>query len=203
VQSSFVAGLALGIALGGAGTYAALEKPWASGDEVAAVEIDAGPANPAGDDSKGHKKRRKRGRRGSHGQVELQEIDERIQLTAADRKMTWRGPKIVLPEKNMDFESGGGGRNLDQSEINDGVTGGQQRLMSCVAEARGQAELAANITLKFLVSAEGRATKLRLQAPSYLLKNGLYECAGAAVRSMRFPGTGAATIVTVPLDLSY
>jgi hypothetical protein len=36
-----------------------------------------------------------------------------------------------------------------------------------------------------------------------LLKNGLYECAGGAVRSMNFPGTGAATIVTVPLDLSY
>lgn len=201
MQSSFGLGLVLGVALGAAGTYAALEKPWAGGEQVAVVEIDAGPQ--VEEDSKSRKKRGKRGRRGKNGNVELQEIDERIQLTAADRKMTWRGPKIVLPEKNMDFESGGGGRNLNQSEINDGVTGGQKRLMSCIAEARGQAELAANITLKFLVSAEGRATKLRLQSPQYLLKNGLYECAGSAVRSMNFPATGAATIVTVPLDLSY
>jgi hypothetical protein len=202
VQSSFVLGLAVGVALGGAGTYAALEKPWAGGgDEVAGVEMDAGIGEPD-DSAKGKKKRRKRGRRGN-GEVELQEIDERIQLTAADRKMVWRGPKIVLPEKNMDFASGGGGRNLDQSEISDGVTGGEKRLMSCIAEARGQAELAANITLKFLVNDHGGVGKVRVQAPSYLLKNGLYNCATSAVRAMRFPGTGAATVVTVPLDLSY
>lgn len=117
--------------------------------------------------------------------------------------MSWRGPKIVPPDKNMDFESGGGGRVLDQSEIDDGVTRGQNKLMSCIADARGQAELAATITLKFLVNSEGRATKVRVRAPSYLLKNGLYDCASSSIRSMNFPGTGAATVVTVPLDLSF
>lgn len=204
MQSQFVVGLVVGLALGGAGTYAALEKPWeGEGDEVASADIDAGAE--VEEDPKKRKKRGRRGRKGKGGDgpVELQEIDERIVLTAADRKMVWKGPKIVLPEKNMDFSSGGGGRNLNQGEINDAVNGGQNRLMNCVADARGQAELATKITLKILVEGNGNASKVRVQAPSYLMKNGLYPCASSAVRSMRFPGTGAATVVTVPLDLSY
>jgi hypothetical protein len=206
VQSQFLFGLVVGLALGGAGTYAALEKPWAdSGDQVSVATIDAGASDPGDSEGKGHKKRRRKGRRGGGGDepVALQEIDERIVLTAADRVMVWRGPKIALPEKNMDFAAGGGGRNLNQGEINDAVNGGQNRLMSCVAEARGQAELATKITLKILVEGNGNASKVRIQAPNYLMKNGLYTCASSAVRSMNFPGTGAATIVTVPLDLSF
>ena len=65
------------------------------------------------------------------------------------------------------------------------------------------AELAATITLKLLVSDRGSVSKLRVQAPNYLLKNGLYECASRSARGMRFPATGAATLVTVPFDLSY
>ncbi len=199
--------MALGLVLGAAGAFAALEKPWASeGEPVASASEDAGVADESDKDSKRGKKRRRRGRKGKGGggdEYELQEIDERIVLTAADRKLTWKGPKIALPEKNMDFASGGGGRNLNQGEISEGVNRGQGRLLSCIADARGQAELAAKITVKILVEADGSSNKVRLQAPSYLLKNGLYPCATSAVRSMRFPGTGAATIVTVPLDLSY
>lgn len=196
--------MALGLVVGGAGTYAAIEKPWQDqGETVATAELDAG--TEAEDSGKERKKRRKRGKRGQGGDgpAELQEIDERITLTAADRSMVWRGPKIVLPEKNMDFSSGGGGRNLNQGEISQAVNGGQKRLMSCIAEARGQAELAAKITLKILVEGNGNASKVRVQAPSYLMKHGLYPCATSAARAMNFPGTGAATIVTVPLDLSF
>ena len=197
--------MALGLVMGGVGTYAALEKPWQSdGEEVASASLDAGTGKEVEDPGKDRKKRRKRGRRGQGGgDPALQEIDERIVLTAADRSMVWRGPKISLPEKNMDFSSGGGGRNLNQGEISDAVNGGQKRLISCVAEARGQAELAAKITLKILVEGNGNASKVRVQAPSYLMKHGLYPCASSAARAMRFPGTGAATIVTVPLDLSF
>ncbi len=200
--------MALGLVMGGAGAYAALEKPWqrdGEADTVAVAEIDAGTGEEGADSRKGRKKRRKRGRRGQSGgdPVELQEIDERIALTAADRSMVWRGPKISLPEKNMDFSTGGGGRNMNHGEITDAVNGGQKRLMSCIAEARGQAELAAKITLKILVEGTGKASKVRVHAPSYLMKHGLFPCASSAARAMRFPGTGAATIVTVPLDLSF
>ncbi len=201
--SSFVVGLTLGVLLGGAGAYAALEKPWARNDApvVASVVFDAGPEEEVG--KKG--KRRRRGRKGDRAGKEagLQVIDERVQLTAADRKVIWKGPAVSLPERNLDMSSGGGGRSLNQSEISQAVNGGQNALMRCIADARGQAELAANITLKFLVNGQGGVGKIRMRAPSYLIKNGLYSCAGKAIRRMRFASTGAATVVTVPLDLSY
>lgn len=201
--SSFVVGLTLGVLLGGAGAYAALEKPWAREDApvIASAASDAGPAEEVG--KKG--KRRRRGRKVDRAgkEVGLQVIDERVQLTAADRKVMWKGPAVSLPERNLDMSSGGGGRSLNQSEISQAVNGGQNALMRCIADARGQAELAANITLKFLVNGQGGIGKIRMRAPSYLFKNGLYGCAGKAIRRMRFGSTGAATVVTVPLDLSF
>ncbi len=204
MSSSFVLGVALGIAVGTGGTYLALEKPWAGEEsEVAAAEvsIDAGAEAPG---PKGRKRRGKRRKRKDKGEdVGLQEIDERVTLTAADRKMSAKGPAVSLPERTMDMSSGGGGRSLSQGEISDAVRGGQSGLMRCIADARGQAELAAKISLKFLVKGDGSVGKLQVRAPSYLLKNGLYPCMTGAARKLRFPSTGAATVVTVPLDLSY
>lgn len=206
VSSSFVLGIGLGVVLGAAGTYLALEKPWASDSKtVATAKLDAGPA--AEEPTKGKQRGKRRGRKGKrrapNEDVGLQSIDERVQLTAADRKVVWKGPAVVLPERNLDMSGGGGGRSLDQGEISSAVSGGQRGLMKCIADARGQAELAANITLKFLVNGDGSIGKLRVRAPSYLIKNGLHGCSAQAVRKMRFPSTGAATVVTVPLDLSY
>ncbi len=206
MSSSFVLGIGLGITLGAAGTYLALEKPWASEKTtVAAVVVDAG--QEAGEPTEGKRRGKRRGKKGKRPgtteDVGLQVIDERVQLTAADRKVVWKGPAVVLPERNLDMSSGGGGRSLDQGEIRSAVSGGQRGLMKCIADARGQAELAANITLKFLVKGDGSIGALRVRAPSYLLNNGLHACTIGAVRKMRFPSTGGATVVTVPLDLSY
>ena len=205
VNSSFVLGTALGLILGAGGTYAALEKPWASDKSVVAqVSMDAGATEEL-DTGKGkrHRRRGRKGNRRAGKEAGLQVIDERIQLTAADRKMVWKGPAVALPERNLDLSSGGGGRSLEQSEISQAVGHGQDALVSCIAKARGQAELAANITIKFLVNGDGGIGKLRVRAPSYLLQHGLYPCASSAVRKLRFPSTGAATVVTVPLDLSF
>ncbi len=196
----------MGIAVGAGGTFLALEKPWKSeAKEVvaAAPSEDAGAVQEPGKKRGRRGKRRGKGKRGGTEDIGLQVIDERVQLTAADRKMTSKGPAVALPERNLDMSAGGGGRSLNQGEIGSGVSSGQKALMRCIADARGQAELAAKITLKFLVKGDGSIGPLRVTAPSYLLKHGLYKCAGGAVRSMRFPSTGAATVATVPLDLSY
>ncbi len=211
MSSSFVVGLCVGVAIGAGGVYAALEKPWASASNQAkASTSDAGPDQSADEGKdKGKGKRGRRGKRAGRGrgdssdEVELQEIDERVVLSAADRKLIWRGPDIAIPNSSVDFGAGQGGRPLDDGEINAGVSSGQSSMVSCIAEARGQAELAAKITLKILVSERGSVTKVRMQAPSYLFANGLYECAGRAARQMRFASTGAPTVVTVPFDLSF
>jgi hypothetical protein len=180
--------------------FVGLKKPWAtSKSEVASAGADAGPDEAP---TKGKKRKHRKHRRRHSGSGKLQEIDETIELSAADRQMVWRGPVVKLPKRDMDFGGGDGGRSLDQSEINQGVSGGQKALIGCVADARGNAPLSASIVVKFLVEGTGRVSKVRARAPSYLMKHGFYECASSAARHMRFPGTGAATVVTVPLDLS-
>ena len=184
--------------------FMALETPWKSeAVVVTAVEsADAGVAEENAGARKG-KRRRRRGKASANNPDGLQAIDERVQLSAADRKMVWRGPAVAKSKQAVDFQSAGESRSLTQGEINGGIGPGQNKLGRCIADARGQAELAAKITLKFLVAGQGRATKVRVRAPSYLLKHGLYECASRAVKSMRFPATGGETVVTLPFDLSF
>jgi hypothetical protein len=190
----FWIGLLVGALVGAGGTWAALTQPW-KGDELAAVPevADAAPA----DTGKGKGKRKRRRRKRNSEQVP---IDELVKLTAADRQMISKGPGIKLPPKSVDFE-GESGRPLNQSEINAGIQRASRAMISCIAKARGNAEMTAKITLKMLVGPNGRVLKRQLRAPRYLIKNGLYECAGSAAGKMGFPSTGAHTVVTVPFDL--
>jgi hypothetical protein len=52
-----------------------------------------------------------------------------------------------------------------------------------------------------LVTGEGRVTKVRMRAPQYLFAHGFQACARGAAKSLRFPSTGAPTVVTAPFDL--
>jgi hypothetical protein len=187
-------GLLVGALVGAGGTWAALTKPW-EGDELAVPEV--ADAAPVADKGKRKKRRRRRRRKGAREQVP---IDEVVQLSAADRQMISKGPAIKLPPKSVDF-AGEGGRPLDQSEINAGVRRASKSMISCIAKARGNAEMTAKITLKMLVGPNGRVLKRQVRAPRYLISNGLYQCTGSAAGRMGFPSTGAHTLVTVPFDL--
>ncbi len=194
----FFVGLIVGALLGGGGVYLALEKPW-SGDEAAAV-ADAGPAVATAQPKK--KKRRKRSKRGKRpGDVEIALDGEIPKLGAADRKLVWKGEAVKLPTKQVDFAEASEGRPLDAGEINQVIRSQSKRLLSCITSARGNAELDAKITVKMLVNESGRVVKTRIRAPSYLFAHGFYGCASKAARAMRFPATGAHTVVDAPYDL--
>lgn len=197
----------VGLAIGSGATFLAVTTPW-QGDEssveVAQSEIDGGPIEESvGKVKKRRGKRRRRGGDKDQNESGLQQIDERIELSAADRKMVWRGPAVSKSTQAMDFNGGGESRSLTQGEISQGISPRQNKLSRCIGDARGQAELAAKLTLKFLVPGQGRATKVRVRAPSYLQKHGLYDCVSGVVRSMNFASTGGETVVTLPFELSY
>jgi hypothetical protein len=202
----FLSGLLVGAVLGSGGLYLALERPWGRpGQAIAGAQPDAGAVDEEASEAgakKGKRARRRRpGRGGGAGEVD-QVIDEVIVLSAAERRPVWRGPAVELPPRDIDFESGGGGRSLNQGEINAGIASGRDAVSRCIGDARGNAELVARIEVKFLVEPDGRVSKVRLRAPSYLMQQGLHPCVTRAVRAMRFPATGAATVVSVPFDLS-
>jgi hypothetical protein len=184
-------GLTVGLLCGGGGVYLALERPWDGGDEVAA--LDAGVTVAKSKKKKAGKKRRKRRPRSSP--------TGEVVLTAADRKLEWRGKKLALPEREVDFSAGEGGRSLSAGEINQVVKRSSQPVVDCIEKARGQAEMRTAVTLKLLVDGSGSVVKSRIRAPSYLFDQGFAKCARGASTKLRFPATGGSTIVTAPYDL--
>lgn len=198
-MNSFWVGLLVGALLGGGGVYLGVTQPWAGSREAADVSPDAGPEAVANKkQKKRRKKRRKRRRGGGDNEILGEPI---VELSAADRQLKWRGPKVALAPRDMDFGSGDDGRSLNQSEIDSGIASRSAAIVECIKDARGNAELASTITLKALVEGNGRVSKARVKAPRYLIENGLARCIQREAKSMNFAATGAQTVVSVPFNL--
>jgi hypothetical protein len=200
-------GLILGAMLGGASVYAGLEKPWHGWlVKDAATASDAGVETAAREEP-GSKRKRRRGRRpgpeaGTGGDGELGgAIEEIPTLTEADRALVWKGDAVALPPRQIDMTSDSEARALDGGEINAVIRAQSEPMVACIAEARGTAELDARITVEMLVSGQGQVTKTRVRAPAYLFAHGFQACARKAAQALRFPATGAPTVVTAPYDL--
>jgi hypothetical protein len=196
----FVPGLLLGALLGAGGVYAAYEKPWQgqaaqatadAGAEVAEAEAESKKKRP-----KGKKGRTRAGSSGPEG-------DDIPELTAADRALSWKGPAVALPPREMDFAGGEEVRPLNGSEINGVIKGQGKGVIDCIVEARGNAPLKAEITLEMLVDGSGEVKKVRMRAPAYLYDHGFEACARRAASRMSFPATGAHTVVTAPFTLTF
>jgi hypothetical protein len=188
----FWLGILIGGALGAAATWVGLRRPWQHAGPAAEL-ADAGPAAAAPPVA------RRRGRRGP-GRAPSSEAEIPV-LGPADRRMVWQGDPVQLPARTLDLAAGEAGRPLNQSEIDRGVVELTPAITDCVARARGDAELAARLTVEFLVDAAGRTGASRVRAPSYLLQRGLLDCVRKALRALRFAATGAATVVTIPVEL--
>lgn len=197
---SFWLGIAVGALLGGGGVYLGIERPWEGGEASAAVAADAGvePVARAGDGNKRRKKRRKRSGGGNGSEVLGDPI---VELSAADRQLVWNGPGVALSPRDVDMGSADEGRSLDQGEIDQAVAASADAIVDCIKDARGNAELAATITMKALVEGTGRVSKVRVRAPRYLIENGVASCIRSEANAMRFAATGAQTVVSVPFNL--
>ena len=198
-MKSFWVGLWVGALLGSGGVYLGLTQPWAGSKEIIAVAEDAGPETVASTGKKKRNKQRRKPRRDGHDNEILG--DPIIELSAADRKLVWKGPKPELAPRDMDFGSNDEGRSLSQSEIDNGISSRSSAIVDCIADARGNAELASTITLEALVEGNGRVSRARVKAPRYLIENGVAPCMQREAKSMSFTATGGQTVVSVPFDL--
>lgn len=198
----FWLGLILGMLLGGAGAYAWLELPWRAWLNEDAAAPDAGVAAASAPKPDRERKRRRGRRPRGAADAEIANAGDEIpSLTAADRALVWKGDAVALPPRQIDMTESGDARALDSGEIDQVIRSQSQPMIDCIAEARGQAELDARITLEMLVDGQGRVTKARVRAPAYLFAHGFHACARRAALGLRFPATGAPTVVTVPYDL--
>lgn len=189
--------------------YLFLERPW---QKTAPAEVAKEPeATPVVEEpgKKGGKKRRparhggnKAGDMSGRDDGEYEESAPPIELTAVDRKLVWRGPEVVLPPAKVDFSEGGSdARALSDAEISGAVRDGSRPIIDCMIAAATGTNLRATVTIKMLVDGKGQVTRHRMQAPQYLFDHGMAACVERAVSRLRFPATGAPTLVTAPFDL--
>jgi hypothetical protein len=188
--------------------YLVLRPPWAlrattsasEGPPVVMVGPDAGVTRP--------KKPRKRTRPAPGQPAESATLDgdpeppEVAPLTGADRALEWRGDDVALPAQTIDMAGGGEARPLNDGEINQTITSQAGGVKDCVVQGATGTDLRATITVKLVVDGRGRVTRSRVQAPHYLFEHGLLGCTQRAVARLRFPATGAATLVTLPVNLA-
>jgi hypothetical protein len=190
--------------------YLALRPPWGGAATPAPVTepVVAMPTSDAGAGSakptKKHvvKKHPTGGTIAAGGSEEYEETEpEPPPLTEADRRLEWRGDDVTLPATRIDMGAGGEARGLDDNEINTTVNGQSGGVHDCVVNAATGTDLRATITAKFIVDGSGKVTKSKLHAPHYMFEKGLLGCAQKALRSMKFPATGAPTLVSLPIAL--
>jgi len=187
--------------------YIALRPPWRGGGPATAP-IDAGPDIVAVYPDAGVAKKKPHRHRSPtpNAPVGSDEGEDsgppEVVLTAGDRALAWAGDgNMALPPVKVDMSSGGEARKLDDGEINNGLAPATGALQGCLQTGAANTDLKATITLELVVDGAGHVTKSRIQAPAYLQAHGLLECARRAIGKMRFPATGAATLVTLPLTL--
>jgi hypothetical protein len=193
--------------------YLALEKPWHRAATVEAPVVQEAPATPEAPGKKGVKKRRP-GRGGASGNGagsgrgdelvngdDIEETAPLIELTAADRRVSWRGPDLVLPPVKVDMGGDDSSRSLNDEEIRATVREQSRPIIDCMVTAATGTDLRATVTIRMLVDGKGQVTRHRVQAPQYLFEHGMPACVERAVQRLRFPATGAFTLVTTPFEL--
>jgi hypothetical protein len=74
-------------------------------------------------------------------------------------------------------------------------------MLDCIRESLAGASLEGDVKLQMLVTGDGRVSQVRVGAPRWLVEHGLADCASAAARRLRFPATGAPTIVDAPFHI--
>jgi hypothetical protein len=74
-------------------------------------------------------------------------------------------------------------------------------VLDCIRQSLAGAELSGEVKLQMLVDPKGGVSKVRLGAPKWLMDHGFADCASSAARRIRFPATGAATVVDAPFHI--
>ena len=191
----FWAGLAVGALAGALATWLVIARPWRSEQKAAvAAPPDAAPEPVSG------KKKPRRGRRGGSADGAGSETDAPAPvLSASDRERVWRGAALSLPPRSIDMGQDSSARPLETGEIDDVMHRSSQPIMSCIESALAGAELdGGSVELEMLVSGAGAVQKVRVGAPRWLMEHGFADCASSAARRIRFPATGAPTVVNAP-----
>lgn len=188
--------------------YLALRPPWGGGATTPSSEptvVSSVPGDAGAGSGRPGKPRSTRKRPTGSTTIATEEFEETEPelppLSDAERRLEWRGDDVTLPATRIDMGAGGDARPLEDNEINTTINAQSGGVRDCVVSGATGTDLRATITVRLVVDGNGKVTKSKLHAPRYLFDKGLLSCAQRALRSMKFPATGAPTLVTLPVGL--
>jgi len=124
-----------------------------------------------------------------------------IQLKPGDEKMVTQGDALGRPER-IDLSKSGDEGELAQEEIDRVIRAANGSFERCITDAVGDAPLEkALINVGLRVEKSGGVSRVRVEAPALMQRNGLTRCMRGVATSLRFPSSGGASVVTYPFDL--
>jgi len=199
--------------------YLALRPPWGHGGTtppsdagvVAMAPVDAGVAKPKKKRPRHHASGNNPGGGGvttgdeqgwGSGDYVEETEPQLVQLSAADRAMEWRGDDTTRPTQKIDMGGGAESRSLDDGEIRSTIDAQSGPAQQCVVAAATNTNLNGQISVKLVVDGNGRVIKSKVQAFHYMFEHGLLGCVQRAFGKMKFPATGASTLVTMPINFT-
>jgi hypothetical protein len=200
-------GFLLGLLIAGLGFggYLYWQHQKSSAEAVATKNADAGaPAT-----SKKPKKRPRGAARiahGSPGESPAGEVDsEPVRLSAADLRPMAQGDDLSTPDVlRLDMSNDKELPELDQDQIDERFRAQETAILACITRARPDPEtyVPGKVTIKFRIQRAGTVRGVRVEAPSVLQRNGLYDCIKGVVGRLRFPAAGTSQIISYPFKLS-
>jgi hypothetical protein len=150
---------------------------------------------PVSEPKSGHRHRRPLLNNNGVGQAEPEK-----KLQPGDERIVTTGDALGRPE-HIDMTKPDE-KELDQGEIDRVWASAEPKLSRCITEAVADWPLeGGKIEVSYRIERDGSVRKVRLVAPSLLLRNGLYACMRDKVVALRFSQSGGANVVTFPFQL--
>jgi len=191
----------------GAGLLAGVAYVWMRGDNgclgrcgdgtrcddhrcIAAADVKLAPT----DKKDPHRRRR-------HG-TDTAGAPSEVQLKPGDEKMVAQGDTLGRPERIDMTKDGDDARELSQDELDRVFRPQESSILRCITDALGDAPLeSGKVEVGFRVESKGSVSRVRVEGPQLLQRNGLSKCVRSLVVSLHFPPSGGASVVTYPFEL--
>jgi hypothetical protein len=115
--------------------------------------------------------------------------------------MVAQGDALGRPQRIDLTQTGDDGRELSQDDLDRVVHAAEPAILRCITTAVGDAPLDGKVELGLRVEESGQVSRVRVEAPALLQRQGLTRCIRAVVTPLRFPASGGASVVTYPFEL--
>jgi hypothetical protein len=120
----------------------------------------------------------------------------------ADLHPTAEGDNLSTPDV-LDVGAAGPEGELSQEEVDARFRARQPEILACIDQARGEgdAPVSGRVIVKFRIQRSGAVRGMRIEAPRFLMQNGLYRCIRPLVTGLRFSASGQSLVLTYPFTL--